>query len=225
MSSSPVRVTESSRNYGYNPSPVKPEGLRRPPSKTSMHQSRRLVASAQANPDVSDLSQAVPCPASCLLSSVSKGTSSRVIKSITMIAVGYFLISLVLTSCLILLHPASNLTIVSTPSRLTVPKSRDSKGPFPFTWVFFIHIYFLASLGPSCCMWDLPSSLQHGESFLVAVCGIQFPYQGSMPGPLCWECGIPATGPPGSPSPFILIPSFHPSASSGYPDPVQQHRK
>uniref|UniRef100_A0A452E540 Histone-lysine N-methyltransferase SETDB1 n=1 Tax=Capra hircus TaxID=9925 RepID=A0A452E540_CAPHI len=44
-------VTESSRNYGYNPSPVKPEGLRRPPSKTSMHQSRRLVASAQPNPD------------------------------------------------------------------------------------------------------------------------------------------------------------------------------
>uniref|UniRef100_A0A452E571 Histone-lysine N-methyltransferase SETDB1 n=1 Tax=Capra hircus TaxID=9925 RepID=A0A452E571_CAPHI len=40
-----------SRNYGYNPSPVKPEGLRRPPSKTSMHQSRRLVASAQPNPD------------------------------------------------------------------------------------------------------------------------------------------------------------------------------
>uniref|UniRef100_A0A2K5BVS5 Histone-lysine N-methyltransferase SETDB1 n=1 Tax=Aotus nancymaae TaxID=37293 RepID=A0A2K5BVS5_AOTNA len=44
-------VTESSRNYGYNPSPVKPEGLRRPPSKTSMHQSRRLMASAQSNPD------------------------------------------------------------------------------------------------------------------------------------------------------------------------------
>ncbi|XP_007460299.1 PREDICTED: histone-lysine N-methyltransferase SETDB1 isoform X1 [Lipotes vexillifer] len=44
-------VTESSRNYGYNPSPVKTEGLRRPPSKTSMHQSRRLMASAQSNPD------------------------------------------------------------------------------------------------------------------------------------------------------------------------------
>uniref|UniRef100_A0A8C6WB45 Histone-lysine N-methyltransferase SETDB1 n=1 Tax=Nannospalax galili TaxID=1026970 RepID=A0A8C6WB45_NANGA len=44
-------VTESARNYGYNPSPMKPEGLRRPPSKTSMHQSRRLVSSAQSNPD------------------------------------------------------------------------------------------------------------------------------------------------------------------------------
>nr|XP_044993891.1 histone-lysine N-methyltransferase SETDB1 isoform X1 [Jaculus jaculus] len=42
---------ESSRNYGYNPSPVKPEGLRRPPSKTSMHQSRRLMASLQSNLD------------------------------------------------------------------------------------------------------------------------------------------------------------------------------
>ncbi|XP_004716659.1 histone-lysine N-methyltransferase SETDB1 isoform X2 [Echinops telfairi] len=44
-------VAESSRNYGYNPSPMKPEGLRRPPSKTSIHQSRRLMASAQSNPD------------------------------------------------------------------------------------------------------------------------------------------------------------------------------
>uniref|UniRef100_K9IP00 Putative histone methyl transferase n=1 Tax=Desmodus rotundus TaxID=9430 RepID=K9IP00_DESRO len=55
-------VTESSRNYGYNPSPMKTEGLRRPPSKTSMHQSRRLLASAQSHPEVSDLSQAVPYP-------------------------------------------------------------------------------------------------------------------------------------------------------------------
>ncbi|XP_004588922.2 histone-lysine N-methyltransferase SETDB1 isoform X2 [Ochotona princeps] len=44
-------ITESSRNYGYNPSPVKPEGLRRPPSKTSLHQSRRLAASAQPGAD------------------------------------------------------------------------------------------------------------------------------------------------------------------------------
>lgn len=44
-------VTESSRNYGYSPSPMKPEGLRRPPSKTSMHQSRQLMASTQSNPD------------------------------------------------------------------------------------------------------------------------------------------------------------------------------
>ncbi|XP_066233503.1 histone-lysine N-methyltransferase SETDB1 isoform X2 [Saccopteryx leptura] len=44
-------ITESSRNYGYNPSPMKTEGLRRPPSKTSMHQSRRLLASAQSHPD------------------------------------------------------------------------------------------------------------------------------------------------------------------------------
>ncbi|XP_024425878.2 histone-lysine N-methyltransferase SETDB1 isoform X1 [Desmodus rotundus] len=44
-------VTESSRNYGYNPSPMKTEGLRRPPSKTSMHQSRRLLASAQSHPE------------------------------------------------------------------------------------------------------------------------------------------------------------------------------
>lgn len=44
-------VTENSRNYGYNPAPLKTEGLRRPPSKTSLHQSRRLLASAQSHPD------------------------------------------------------------------------------------------------------------------------------------------------------------------------------
>ncbi|XP_024908003.1 histone-lysine N-methyltransferase SETDB1 isoform X2 [Pteropus alecto] len=44
-------VMESARNYGYNPSPMKTEGLRRPPSKTSMHQSRRLLASAQPHAD------------------------------------------------------------------------------------------------------------------------------------------------------------------------------
>ncbi|XP_055976943.1 histone-lysine N-methyltransferase SETDB1 isoform X2 [Sorex fumeus] len=42
---------ESSRNYGYNASPMKTEELRRPPSKTSAHQSRRLLASTQSNPD------------------------------------------------------------------------------------------------------------------------------------------------------------------------------
>lgn len=49
----PVSVMESARNYGYNPSSMKTEGLRRPPSKTSMHQSRRLLASAQPHTDVS----------------------------------------------------------------------------------------------------------------------------------------------------------------------------
>ena len=32
---------------------------------------------------------------------------------------------------------------------------------------------------------------------LVAACGIQFPDQGSKPGPLHWECGVLAPGPPG----------------------------
>lgn len=50
----PVRVTESSQNYGHHP-PMKSEGLRRPSSKTSVPQSQRLVASTPSNPDVSDL--------------------------------------------------------------------------------------------------------------------------------------------------------------------------
>ncbi|XP_004618135.2 histone-lysine N-methyltransferase SETDB1 isoform X2 [Sorex araneus] len=44
-------IPESSRSYGYNASPMKTEELRRPPSKTSAHQSRRLLASTQSNPD------------------------------------------------------------------------------------------------------------------------------------------------------------------------------
>ena len=32
---------------------------------------------------------------------------------------------------------------------------------------------------------------------LVVTCGIQFPHQGSNLGPLHWECGVLATGPPG----------------------------
>ncbi|XP_041493840.1 histone-lysine N-methyltransferase SETDB1 [Microtus oregoni] len=43
-------VTESSQNYGHN-LPMKSEGLRRPSSKTSVPQSRRLVASTQSNHD------------------------------------------------------------------------------------------------------------------------------------------------------------------------------
>ena len=37
---------------------------------------------------------------------------------------------------------------------------------------------------------------------LVAVCGIQFPDQGSNPGPLHWEHRVLATGPPGKFPPF-----------------------
>ncbi|XP_044528598.1 histone-lysine N-methyltransferase SETDB1 isoform X1 [Gracilinanus agilis] len=43
--------SEGSRTFGYNPSPVKTEGIKRPPSKTNMHQNRRLMGPAQPNPD------------------------------------------------------------------------------------------------------------------------------------------------------------------------------
>ena len=35
---------------------------------------------------------------------------------------------------------------------------------------------------------------------LVVACGVQFPYQGSNPGPLHWELRVLAIGPLGSPS-------------------------
>ena len=35
------------------------------------------------------------------------------------------------------------------------------------------------------------------RELLVAACGIELPDQGSNPGPLHWERGVLATGPPG----------------------------
>ena len=61
--------------------------------------------------------------------------------------------------------------------------------------------------GLSCSTQDLQSSLQHVESLVVAckllvvAWGIQFPNQGSNPGPLHWEHRVLASGPLGkSPS-------------------------
>ncbi|XP_029141083.1 histone-lysine N-methyltransferase SETDB1 [Protobothrops mucrosquamatus] len=45
--------SHTGRVYGYNPNPPMPEGARRPPSKTTLHQSRRH--SEGQNPDVSDV--------------------------------------------------------------------------------------------------------------------------------------------------------------------------
>ena len=59
---------------------------------------------------------------------------------------------------------------------------------FLYFWKIFVCIS-LAALGLSCSIWDLRSSLQHVGSlftaftFLVTACGIQFPDQGSNPGP------------------------------------------
>ena len=39
---------------------------------------------------------------------------------------------------------------------------------------------------------------------LSAACGIEFPDQGSNLGPLHWECGVLATGPPGKSSEEIF---------------------
>ena len=51
----------------------------------------------------------------------------------------------------------------------------------------YLFIYLFGCLG---------SQLQHAGSLVVA-CEIQFPDQGSNPGPLHWEHGISTTGPPG----------------------------
>ena len=58
------------------------------------------------------------------------------------------------------------------------------------------------------------SSLWHAGSLLVAckllaaAYGIQFSNQGSNSGPLHWEYGVLATGPPGKSLPFLVYLSF-----------------
>ena len=61
--------------------------------------------------------------------------------------------------------------------------------------IFFLNFIYL--LGPA------GSWLQHVGSSNFIVCGIQFPDQGSNPGPLCWELGVLATGHQGSPQSSI----------------------
>ncbi|XP_044305082.1 histone-lysine N-methyltransferase SETDB1 isoform X1 [Varanus komodoensis] len=46
----PLSACGTSKLYGYDPNPVRPEGIRRPLSKTSMHQSRRQAEQHVASP-------------------------------------------------------------------------------------------------------------------------------------------------------------------------------
>ena len=63
-----------------------------------------------------------------------------------------------------------------------------------FFLIFYLFIYNLAASGLSCGKRNL---LVVACELLVAACGILFPDQGSNPGPLHWERGVLATGPPG----------------------------
>ena len=71
---------------------------------------------------------------------------------------------------------------------------------FIFLFTFLYLFIYLAVSGLSCGTWDL--QLQHMGSlvvaceFLVVACGIQFPDQGSNPGPLRWERRVLVTGTP-----------------------------
>ena len=62
--------------------------------------------------------------------------------------------------------------------------------------LFLISIYLFGSTGPQ--LW-YTGSLVAACKLLVAAFRIQFPGQGSNPGPLHWEHGVLASGPPGSP--------------------------
>ena len=73
-----------------------------------------------------------------------------------------------------------------------------------FLFVLKYLFIYLSSLSLTCSSQDLWFSLQHTGhlvamcELLVVACGIQFPDQGSNPGPLHWEHGVLATGPPGN---------------------------
>ena len=70
-------------------------------------------------------------------------------------------------------------------------------------WATNTHIY-LAMPGLSWGIKDHWFLLQHVR-FLAEACEIQFPDQGSNPGPLHRECGVLPTGPPGNSPEFYLL--------------------
>ena len=57
-----------------------------------------------------------------------------------------------------------------------------------------VFIWLLRVLVIACGIFNLCFSMQ---ALLDAACGIQFPDQGSNPGPRHWQHGVLATGPPG----------------------------
>ena len=75
-----------------------------------------------------------------------------------------------------------------------VDKLKLSRFFFFFKKNIYLLIYLVA-LGLSCGSWA--PQLWHVNSQLRHACGIQFPGQGSNPGPLHWEHRVLTTVPPG----------------------------
>ena len=95
------------------------------------------------------------------------------------------------------------------------PKHQEMKSWMDLQHVRFFYIYTYLFDCSASQLQHVGSSiffknLQHA-GFLVAACEIQFPDQGSNPGPLSWEHIILATGPPGK----SLYPFFLDSAYKG----------
>ena len=65
-----------------------------------------------------------------------------------------------------------------------------------FLFIYLKVFIYLATLGLSCGMPDLPSLLQHMD-LLAAACRIKFADQESNLGPLHWELSVLAARPPG----------------------------
>ena len=71
--------------------------------------------------------------------------------------------------------------------------------------IFYIYLYLLIWLhqvlpvtrGIFTLAWGTQELSVVACKLLIAACSIQFPDQGSNPGPLHWECGVSTLGPPG----------------------------
>lgn len=82
--------------------------------------------------------------------------------------------------------------------------------------IFFFNILtYLAAPGLSWDTRDLWSSLRHARSLAVA-CGIEFPEEGSNPGPLLWEHRVLTIGPPGKCQEETLFVFFFICICSGF---------
>ena len=75
--------------------------------------------------------------------------------------------------------------------------------PFPSVPSLFIYLFLIWPHQVSAAACGIFNLHLHAES-LVATSDIKFPDQGSNSGPLNWECGVLAPGPPGKSPSFFL---------------------
>ena len=74
-----------------------------------------------------------------------------------------------------------------------------------FYFIYFFKLSFIYLVVPGLSCRQRAPQLWHANSQLRHACGIQFPDQGSNPGPLHWEHRALTTAPPGKSLPTIIL--------------------